>query len=74
MTEAMVMVHVRFAPDAEVLSIGERPGEATPQAWFDFLSERAAEQYAPLSGGRGLFRLSPDAIADLQSAFSEQGA
>jgi hypothetical protein len=53
-----VMVHVRFAPNGTVLEIGERPKGKNPQEWFEFLSERiGGTSYQPLSGGRGVFRL-----------------
>jgi hypothetical protein len=55
--DAKVIVHVRFAPNGAVTEIGERPASLTPQAWFDRLSMIAGTVYQPLSGGRGVFRL-----------------
>ena len=56
MGEAIIMVHVRFAPDGSVTEISERPPDATPQQWFNRLSETCKAHYQPLSGGRGVFR------------------
>lgn len=57
-----IMIHVRFSPDGSVVEIGERPADSTPQQWFDLLSRAAGGAFQPLSGGRGLFRLSRSAI------------
>jgi hypothetical protein len=56
MGEAIVMVHVRFAPDGNVTEISERPSDSTPQQWFDKLSDACRSHYQTLSGGRGVFR------------------
>ena len=53
-----VVIHLRFAPDGTVSEISERPAPLGPQAWFDFLSNKAGTVYQPLAGGRGVFRLS----------------
>jgi hypothetical protein len=58
MDNGQVMIHVRFAPDGSVTEISERPASLSAQAWFNCLSTRAGASYQPLSGGRGLFRLS----------------
>lgn len=63
-----VMIHVRFAPDGAVTEISERPATVSAQDWFNRLSDRAGMQYQPLSGGRGLFRLSPDEVEALKAA------
>jgi len=63
-----VMIHVRFAPDGMVTEIGERPPAESPQAWFNRLSEKAGTSYQPLSGGRGLFRLTRDEVDALKAA------
>lgn len=58
-----VVVHVRFAPNGDVVEIGERVKGKNPQEWFDFLSERfGAEHYLGLSGGRGVFRLTKEQL------------
>ncbi|HVZ52572.1 MAG TPA: hypothetical protein VG986_11430 [Pseudolabrys sp.] len=57
MENASVMIHVRFSPDGMVTEIGERPAAESAQAWFNRLSDKAGMSYQPLSGGRGLFRL-----------------
>ena len=62
------MIHVRFAPDGTVFEIGERPPALSAQQWFTKLSEKHATQFQALAGGRGLFRLAPDAVEALKAA------
>ncbi|MGO9675427.1 MAG: hypothetical protein ACLPSF_14880 [Methylocella sp.] len=58
------LIHVRFAPDGTVTEISERPAVLGAQQWFDKLSSGAAgSSFQSLSGGRGVFRLTPDEIA-----------
>jgi hypothetical protein len=52
-----VIIHVRFAPNGSVVEIGERPKAISPQEWYYYLSDKAGNAYQPLSGGRGVFRL-----------------
>lgn len=52
-----VIIHVRFAPNALVVEISERPTASSPQDWFNYLCDKAGTDYQPLSGGRGVFRL-----------------
>jgi hypothetical protein len=61
-----VLIHVRFAPNGQVTEIGERPADIAPHAWFDLLSAKVGGSYQPLSGGRGVFRVSRDEITALQ--------
>jgi hypothetical protein len=68
MSDAEVMIHVRFSPDGTVTEIGERPAEAPPQRWFNLLTERAGAQYQPLSGGRGVFRVARGALDEMKAA------
>ena len=58
MENHQVTIHVRFAPNGEVVDIGDRPVEASAQGWFNFLSVHKGNCYQPLSGGRGVFKLS----------------
>lgn len=46
-TEAKVLVHAHFAPDATVVEIGERPSGLTPQDWFFYLRENSDPSYFP---------------------------
>jgi hypothetical protein len=62
-----VMIHVRFAPNGTVMEIAERPDGCSAQDWFNLLSRRDGLAYQALSGGRGLFRLSPEALAELRA-------
>ena len=73
MSEAQVMIHVRFSPDGNVTEIGERPGDVTPQAWFNRLSQRAASGYQVLSGGRGVYRLARSELNAVKSSFTQGG-
>ena len=68
-TETGVMVHVRFAPNGQVTEIGERPVALSAQDWFNHLSQHAGSGYQVLSGGRGIFRLSRDALESLRGGF-----
>ncbi|MEE3624043.1 hypothetical protein UCD39_08565 [Nitrospirillum sp. BR 11752] len=67
-----VMIHVRFAPDGSVTEIGERPPALSPQAWFNLLSVKAADQYQTFAGGRGVFRLGRSEIEGLKGAAAAQ--
>jgi hypothetical protein len=68
------MIHVRFSPDGTVVEIGERPAGATPQAWFNCLSEKAGTSYQPLSGGRGVFRVAREELDGWKAALATSGA
>jgi hypothetical protein len=70
MDDTKVVIHVRFAPNGDVTDIGERPAAVAPQAWYNKLSVRAADDYEPLIGGRGVFRLTRDAVTAIQQAAS----
>jgi hypothetical protein len=67
MTSDTVLIHVRFANDAQVMEIGERPAALAPQAWFDLLTQEVGTCYQALSGGRGLFRVAPAKLDALKS-------
>lgn len=60
------IVHVRFAPDGQVVEIGARPQSLTPQQWFNWLSANAGTHYRTLAGGRGVFCLPPSDVDMLQ--------
>lgn len=63
-----VLIHVRFNNDGTVLEIGERPAGLSPQQWFTKLSEKAGNAFQALTGGRGVFRISPTEVAELKAA------
>jgi hypothetical protein len=65
-----VMIHVRFAPNGAVTEIGERPGACPPQDWFNLLTEKVGEQYQPLSGGRGVFRVAREQVEQCKQVVS----
>jgi hypothetical protein len=67
MSEAQILIHVRFAPDGTVTEIGERPASLTAQEWFKRLSIKAADVYEPLAGGRGVFRVQSDQLNALKA-------
>jgi hypothetical protein len=52
-----VVLHGRFAPDGVVVEMGERPEPLTPQQWFNYLSDKAADAYRTLAGARIVFTL-----------------
>ncbi|MFZ2157163.1 MAG: hypothetical protein WAV72_13735 [Bradyrhizobium sp.] len=62
-----VLIHVRFAPNGVVVEISERPTALSPQEWYNFLSDKAANTYQPLAGGRGVFRLTKDVLDPLKA-------
>ena len=53
----VVLVHVRFHPNAEISSIGEKPENLSAGAWFKHLLNTASPHYQVLAGGRGFFRI-----------------
>jgi len=67
MTTPTTTIHVRFAPDGTVFEIGERPQALSAQQWFNRLTESYGTQFQALSGGRGVFRLAPDAVDALKA-------
>lgn len=68
MSDANVMIHVRFAPDGTVTEIGERPANKSAQDWFNHLSASAKNNFEALSGGRGLFRIAREELDRIKSA------
>ncbi len=52
-----VLVHVRFHPNAEISSIGERPDSLVAGEWFKRLLDAASPHYQVLAGGRGFLRI-----------------
>jgi hypothetical protein len=61
--EDKVVVHVRFAPNGDVVEVGERVRGKNPQEWFDFLANMYGHHhYLGLSGGRGVFRLTKEQL------------
>jgi hypothetical protein len=63
MTDKSLIIHVRFNPDGSVLEIGERPTSLTGQQWYEKLCHAFGSSYEALSGGRGVFRVSPDELS-----------
>ncbi len=57
-----VLIHVRFAPNGTVVEISERPKALSPQEWYNVLCDKAGATYQPLSGGRGVFRITADEV------------
>lgn len=71
--EDQVMIHVRFSPDGSVTEISERPGWASPQNWFDALTDKAGTAYQALSGGRGVFRVGREALDNWKASKAPNG-
>ena len=69
-----VIIHVRFAPNAAVVEISERPESLSPQDWFNCLSDKAGSAYQALSGGRGVFRLTRGKIDALKAESAQSAA
>lgn len=63
-----VIIHARYAPDGTVADVGERPDELAPQQWFNLLCDKAAFAYQALAGGRVVFRLTRDQLANVKAA------
>jgi len=68
MENDQIMIHVRFAPDGTVATIGECPGALSTQAWFNLLASSTTDSYETLSGGRALFRLPKQQVDQLKSS------
>ena len=68
MENDQIMIHVRFAPNGTVASIGERPGTLSEQDWFNLLASSTTDSYETLSGGRALFRLPKLQVDQLKSS------
>ncbi|MDO9008248.1 MAG: hypothetical protein Q7U80_08490 [Thiobacillus sp.] len=68
MENDQVMIHVRFAPNGTVASIGELPGALSEQDWFNLLARSTTDSYETLSGGRALFRLPKLQVDQLKSS------
>ena len=66
--EGQILIHVRFAPDGVVNTIGEKPSTISEQEWFRRLSFQAGDVYQPLAGGRGVFRVARARLDALKAA------
>ncbi len=69
-----VLIHVRFAPNAAVVEIGERPKALSPQAWFNHLCDQAGSAYQVFAGGRGVFRLTRGQVDAIKAACTPSAA
>jgi len=67
MDSQSVIIHLRFAPNGTVVEIGERPTALTPQDWYNLLADKQGNAYQPLSGGRGVFRLTRAEVDQLKA-------
>lgn len=67
-TEAKILIHVSFNPDASVRSIGEKPTTVSEDEWFKRLNDKAGDAYQGLAGGRGVFRLDRGRLEALKAA------
>ncbi len=68
MSEAPILIHVRFAPDGTVKAIGEKPPTISEQEWFKRLNAKAGDVYQPLAGGRGVYRVGGARLNALKAA------
>jgi hypothetical protein len=69
-----VLIHVRFAPNGTVVEISERPKPMSPQEWYNCLCDKVGTTYQPLSGGRGLFRLTRDQVDSIKAETTPNAA
>lgn len=60
-----VLIHVRYRPDGDIFSIGEKPSSVSASQWLKHLLATASSHYQTLAGGRGFFRIPPDRFATL---------
>jgi hypothetical protein len=68
MSEAPILIHIRFAPDGAVADIGEKPSTISAHEWFKRLNARAGDAYQPLAGGRGVYRIDSARLNALKAA------
>ena len=66
--EGPILIHVSFAPDGAVTTIGEKPSTISEQEWFKRLSFQAGDVYQPLAGARGVFRVARARLDALKAA------
>ena len=71
MSDGLVLIHGRFAPNGDVVEISERPAALTPQQWFNHLADKASDVYRTLAGGRILFSLTAERLASLKAGVGE---
>ena len=71
MSEELINIHCRFAPNGQTLEISERPAALDPHEWFNRLSAAYVTQYRAYAGGRGLFKLTR---AQIEAAAETVGA
>ena len=50
-----VLVHVRYQPNGEIFSIGEKPARLDASQWLKHLLDTASPYYRTLAGGRGFY-------------------
>jgi len=55
-----VLIHVRFFPNSEINSIGEKPAHLSAKEWYERLLDMARPHYQTFAGGRGFFRIPRD--------------
>lgn len=66
MSDQIVVLNGRFAPNGTVVEMSERPASLTIQEWFNFLSDKAADSYRTLAGARIVFRLTRERLDALK--------
>jgi hypothetical protein len=66
----MVNVNVRFHPDGTVNMIDALPRHCSGQQWFYRLCRAEGAKFEVFAGGRGRFRIEPDAFEALSAETS----
>ncbi|GLI25266.1 MULTISPECIES: hypothetical protein [Xanthobacter] len=60
-----VLIHVRFAPNADIFTIDRLPEGQSGKAWFEHLYANASSYYRTFANGRGFFRIPASVFATL---------
>ncbi|WP_024280603.1 MULTISPECIES: hypothetical protein [unclassified Xanthobacter] len=60
-----VLIHVRFAPNADIFTIDRLPEGQSGKAWFEHLYLNASSYYRAFANGRGFFRIPASVFATL---------
>jgi len=74
MDSQKILIHARFNPSGSVVEISERPASLSAQEWFDYLADHAGTTYQALAGGRGVYRLTAEQLAEFKAPFDSKAA
>lgn len=60
-----ILIHVRFAPNADILTIDRLPEGKSQKDWFEQLYANTSSHYQTFANGRGFFRIPAEVFAAL---------